>query len=361
MAEVEGLGKGENMKTKLKKKEIIRKERGITLVSLVITIIILLILAGVALSFILGENGLIEKSKNGVSKYKEAAENETTQLESFEEEFRTLMGEPKIPEGFEHIDGTVETGYVIRDKNKGNEFVWVPVDTNKFELEKWNNRYELGESAYHEDTNNATYKAMRDSVMKNGGFYVGRYELGVEGGTLNVNPSNVYEGGRWTTEGQAVIKENAVPYNYINQTKAIEVSRDLYEGKSYLLYGVQWDAIMKWLKSSGYDVANDSSGWGNCSDSEFEFKGWYVDFSGEVLNGNQLNWKNATTQITKTPGQKILMRTGGERNKAKNIYDLAGNLVEWTQEKYGENKVVVRGGKFSDTGGWISGSWSWLW
>ena len=44
------------------------KEEGITLVALVITIIILLILAGVALNLVIGENELITKTKQGVKK-----------------------------------------------------------------------------------------------------------------------------------------------------------------------------------------------------------------------------------------------------------------------------------------------------
>lgn len=59
------------------------KERGITLVALVITIIILLILAGVALSLVIGKNGLITKSKEGVDKYNQKAKEEQWMLEDF--------------------------------------------------------------------------------------------------------------------------------------------------------------------------------------------------------------------------------------------------------------------------------------
>ena len=47
----------------------------------------------------------------------------------------TLQGEkvetPPLPSNdFSHIEGTVDTGYVIQD-NDGNEFVWIPVDKNQ--------------------------------------------------------------------------------------------------------------------------------------------------------------------------------------------------------------------------------------
>ena len=331
------------------------KEEGITLVVLVITIIILLILAGVALNLVIGENGLITKTKQGVSKYEERAVEEKDSLSDFEQEVGNLLGDPKVPEGFKHTEGTVEEGYVIQDKSNGNEFVWVPVDVKDFELNKWRGET-LSEDEHHEDKDNATYIAMYNSVIKNGGFYVGRYELGIEDGTLTTSDVNY---GYWTG-GQAVVKKYAEPYNYIGQVKAREVSKDLYPGKSYLIYGAQWDAIMKWLEKSGYDVINGSSNWGNYLDSEFYFSGEYVDFTkfesdnsdtSEALNGTMLNWKKAT-EMLKREETAILMKTGvgGERNKTNNIYDIGGNLAEWTQEKFGTNGVVHRGGVFRAKG-----------
>ena len=56
-------------------KKINWKERGITLLVLVVTIIVLLILAGTAISLTLGEDGIFKKAQDAVDKYKEAAEN----------------------------------------------------------------------------------------------------------------------------------------------------------------------------------------------------------------------------------------------------------------------------------------------
>ena len=66
------------------KKVRLKEAKGITLVALVITVIILLILAGVALSLVIGENGLIAKSKTAVEKYKDREKEEQWQLEDFE-------------------------------------------------------------------------------------------------------------------------------------------------------------------------------------------------------------------------------------------------------------------------------------
>lgn len=66
------------------KKKFFKIEKGITLVALVITIIILLILAGVTISLVIGENGLISKSKMAVGKYNDKEKIEKAQLEEFE-------------------------------------------------------------------------------------------------------------------------------------------------------------------------------------------------------------------------------------------------------------------------------------
>ena len=70
------------------KREI--KERGITLVALVVTIIILLILAGVTLNIALSENGIFEKAKEAVEKYKNAEEDEIDVLEKISEDLDNM-------------------------------------------------------------------------------------------------------------------------------------------------------------------------------------------------------------------------------------------------------------------------------
>lgn len=64
----------------MKNKEKQIKERGITLIALVVTIIILLILAGVAIGTVTGDNGLFKKAKESVNTYKDAEKEEKSAL-----------------------------------------------------------------------------------------------------------------------------------------------------------------------------------------------------------------------------------------------------------------------------------------
>ena len=53
-----------------------KKERGITLVALVVTIVVLLILAGVSLSLVLGQNGIVTRATEGSENYTNASAEE---------------------------------------------------------------------------------------------------------------------------------------------------------------------------------------------------------------------------------------------------------------------------------------------
>ena len=70
------------------------KERGITLVALVVTIIVLLILAGTAISLTLGEDGIFKKAKDAVDKYKDVAEQEKNMLYNLESDMEDIIGDP---------------------------------------------------------------------------------------------------------------------------------------------------------------------------------------------------------------------------------------------------------------------------
>lgn len=70
-----------------------KKESGITLVALVVTIIIMLILAGVALTLALGDNGLFHQAKNAATTHEQAAANEANELNEATSTINNLIAE----------------------------------------------------------------------------------------------------------------------------------------------------------------------------------------------------------------------------------------------------------------------------
>ena len=154
------------------------------------------------------------------------------------------------------------------------------------------------------------YKEMIESIRKYGGFYIGRYELS-EAGVQKNQPT--------------LVKTNW--YNLYKKCKELNASDKV---KTQMIWGCQWDVTMNWLISSGAktsdEVNKNSSTWGNYS------------------NYNTANnYTEGIAGYEKNAGS--LQNTGSSENwKANNIYDLAGNCFEWTQEASGVGSRADRGG-----------------
>ena len=92
-----------------------------------------------------------------------------------------------------------------------------------------------------------------------------------------------------------------------------------------MIWGCQWDVTCKWLEEHNYDI-NNPSAWGNYSDSVSPANGGNYEQGNKKNTGSNENWK------------------------ANNIYDLAGNCREWTQEAYSTGHRASSGGTYSSDG-----------
>lgn len=106
-----------------------------------------------------------------------------------------------------------------------------------------------------------------------------------------------------------------------------------------MIYGNQWDRVMNWLEETGAktqeEVYQDSSSWGNYSN---------------------YNTSNPEHQVDGA-GEDILPSGTSEYWKANNIYDLAGNANEYTQERtFGEGEHTVFRGRIMHRW-YYSGKW----
>ena len=401
----------------MKNKRIL-KERGITLIALVITIVVLLILAGVSINAIFSENGIIKRAKDAQNKMDQAVENDqkginelsnwldsktngssggNTTLKSYEEagkdannngvltENATYTDSEKttvtIPKGFKvsgvvktgDTDGeqTVSTGLVIQDAD-GNEFVWVPVNytatgtldddgldsgfKNTFKRSTTNSSYtEPYASGYGENgaEEKSDYLKMMQSVQKNKGFYIGRYEAG----TTTQRTSST------TGISDVVVKRDAYPYIYvkwgdemnkIGNVGAVYLSKHMYDNKdigatSTLCYGVQWDAAMRFVADSTHSTSN-STNWGNYKNNAWNIARTTAKYT-DITKVQTGSWTDITSNKEKTSSESFLLTTGASDSfKAKNIFDLAGNVYEWTMEASTSAYRVFRGGSYGDHG-----------
>ncbi len=369
---------------------MIKQRKGITLIALVVTIIVLLILAGISITMITGQNGILNRAQEAKNKTETSQEDENQKIQGYENIISQYAenlpkGEgttPYLPNStFSYKEGNLSTGLVIEDKNN-NEYVWVEVPkiaevystagTNitsftteeytkiEADLKKYTKDYK---NDSYSDTNSnftAQYQNMLKSVYTNGGFWIGRYEAGLEEGK---NARTEYA--KITDNDKAVVKPNMYPYNYVTRDEAQELATKMnYEGcTSSLIYGLQWDLVLKYIESKNAtaksNLVNDSTTIGNYYNAEITLNRGKFGQYGAMSNWYNFNSEEKKDLVTGSKKQKqtsdanaILLTTGATDIAClQKIYDIAGNEWEWTLEFYNDDRpCVLRGGGYHSSG-----------
>ena len=317
---------------------------------------------------------------------------------------------PYFPDNtFTKKEGTIDTGLVIQDTS-GNEYVWVVVPrtatvyptaglniteftTNAYtkienDLHTYTMTYRKGKNTtetsfkdeHYPDEDNATdwytpeqYTAQKQKMLKsvyqNGGFWVAKYEAGLTEENKRTDKTPVP-----TIAPQS--KQNLIPYNYVTRTQAKKLAemvtykkgKETYTGS--LMFGVQWDLVLKFIETKKIatdativsKLNSDSKDIGNYRDATFTInRGKYATASRWTLSNTWNVYNTPTTnyvgenanKLEQSNSNGILLTTGAvDQNSLMNIYDMAGNVWEWTLEYASStsNPCAGRGGTCSDSG-----------
>lgn len=230
-----------------------------------------------------------------------------------------------IPSGFmvsdKEDEQTISQGLVVMGPD-GSEFVWIPTTVTPLSVREFGSYFSGGGSvsSYYDETDSPVYLEMIVSVERYGGFYMGRYEA-------SQGPDNLPASKRVSDSEPGRIWVQFSPQDTVGACERLYADNDTVQG--FFPWGINWDTTLQWLIDSGCrtweEVASDSTAWGNYSNDAFS-NGARGNFTGI--------WEDA---------------------RSNNIYDLAGNNWEWTQERCGSN-YVMRGGGYNLMGGACRGS-----
>ena len=235
-------------------------------------------------------------------------------------------GKVWIPEGFrisKDSASTVQGGVVIEDKDR-NQFVWVPVAT----LADYKRTWYTGDGSFS-SYSEALPEDEKTSVERYKGFYIGRYEAGDKESTV----AKTLRSSKDVTK-TVTIKANQAPYNYVTKTQAVSLAEGFatkqgYKAKTKLVSSYAWDTTIAFLQKVNSDYGSSSKE-GNYRDTTFS----YTDITG--------------ASKTKARSSYVLVPTG-QTTPVCNIYDMGGNVFEWTTEScsYTNTPYAKRGGNYT--------------
>ena len=270
------------------------------------------------------------------------------------EEYEDENGdEATIPKGFEILPEapTIEDGLVIQDE-KGNQFVWIPVETpvadkeadgttNKAMAIKNGNNYRgilydftskgstvqsgcsTTTSSYREpdivsnydndttynnglftkDSLQDEYNNMMKSVEQYHGFYVGRYELGLDAKNNNAPVVKNASTNTDVTTADASNSNTSMWYGLYSKCKEFAPEESEKSVVSTMIWGSQYDAMMNWMQGQGEDVTTARS--------------YYSNITG----------------ITGATSKDVI----------RNVFDIYSCHYEWTLEASSTSSRVIRG------------------
>ena len=271
-----------------------------------------------------------------------------------------------VPIGFYYVGGDLNTGVIISDDEadkydgttdkttweyttnlKGNQFVWIPCKEEEYKkCEVWNGieQEPTRKALCFAGWDKTTYTSELPQIRKYGGFYVARYEAGLANSISEFTSTQQNTGSNqvYNKEGIPQSRANQAPWNFIDWTTSQKNSKNMYDTTSVssgLITGTQWDVMLKQIVErtdlTEADLVN-SVNWGNYINNSIEYKGriakavwssnvWHLAaFLGET--------EGKTSSYSSNNGD--LLTTGASKQTEKyHIYDVAGNLSEWTEEE----------------------------
>ena len=372
----------------------IKNEVAITLVALVVTIIVLILLAGVSISLVIGNNGIMQKAVKGRTNYAGAAINEQLDLNKIEDyiedntsnavkiesvkggnyfEAPTTVKDTngnliKVPQGFKIAQDSglnVTEGIVIEDNdiktgvgnNRGNQYVWVPVGNGIKKSDGTTVNITLGRYTFASD---GTPTLKQDAVN-----YTQEVEI----------TYNSYKYKELSTSRVGAVDSsnrlndtNTTALNLKGFVYSVKANGGYYIARYEASYGTDGKANSK--VSDSYTTSSSTPNkegqlWNNITqiDAATVSRNLYTGVNSDLINSYAWdtaivyiqNFSGDTDYSKRTSLNRDLANTGANSDEKCKINDMASNTYEWTTEyctitdsSYAY-PCTVRGGYFSSS------------
>ena len=368
----------------------IKENRGITLIALAVTIIVILILAGVTIDALFSENGIINKAKEAANSMNNAVANDQAELNDLLEELNEIMNSEwnnnieipdpgpdlptdiedvtdiqdetvevedeygnkvTIPKGFEVVEEegiTVPEGIVIQDAN-GNQFVWIPVGRVYKDASKTNySDIQLGRYTFN--TNNGTPTPMQlaytDENSENYTQLIGildDYGYDCFEYATRENPDGIASGG---PDGLNAIAKNLAAF-----VDSVRNNGGYYLARYEASYGsgssvADYKPLSKVSTSTTFSKSKVGSLWNSVTqiDAAKISRNMYNNDSSVGVESDLVNsyaWDTAIVFIQEMGNKNYANKasvnssrknTGTTGDEVCNIHDMASNCIEWSTE-----------------------------
>ena len=369
-------------------------QKGITLIALVITIVVLLILAGVSINAIFSENGIINKAKDAQNKMDQATQNDLDAINDLSNwidsktngttsgddnttvKISTLVGKSAvtkntkaedaygnkitIPKGFKVLaHGTtadsatytysgdnipaVQDGIVIENGTDGNQFVWVPVGTI-------NNKSDDSKGT----TSTITLGRYSDFTATNG-VYTPAQVASVEKCTQAVTINTNYQELSTFREGNSV--EDSTTENATARNLKTFIETSLSNGGYYIArYEASENTTTNKIESKYNQTVLTDITQPNAAKVAREMYEDTTEYASDLVNSYAWDTaiifiqtygtgKDASDYASKNKSTSFA-NTGINNDKYCNIWDMSGNAYEWTTEYSIKDICVSRGGYY---------------
>ena len=384
-----------------------RKERGITLIALVVTVIVLIILAGVSISLVLGENGIVNKAKKAKENTELAKVEEETSLNELAKQIEETSGGTtnppetiktveevkggsyfdkattlkdsngnliKVPQGFKIAQDSginVTEGIVIEDNdiidgignNRGNQYVWIPVGNGIKKADGTTvditlGRYTFADGTNDKDSNGVVLTKGTPILQQSADNYTQEVVISSYYKELATSRTGVASSG---TDGL-----NTTALNLKGFVDSVKANGGYYIARYEASYGIDGKANSKVSNSfteSSTAPTTEGALWNNITqmDSATASRNLYEAVKTDLINSYA--WDTAIVYIQKFSGDIDYSRQGSKNTSLSNtgangdevckINDMASNTYEWTTE-YSTNanssnaySCTVRGGCYN--------------